>query len=173
MKTDKLKYPIGKYNPGKISMDKLEEWIDGIEKFPSLLRKTVKGLNEKELLKTYRPEGWNIRQLVHHLADSHMNSFIRFKLALTEDCPTIKPYEESNWATFPDANKQPIESSLLILEGLHSRWTTLLKNMSVTDFSKSFLHPEHKISTDLASTVGMYEWHGKHHLEHIKIAKKS
>ncbi|MFT4534055.1 MAG: hypothetical protein ACJA1A_000218 [Saprospiraceae bacterium] len=173
MDIEKLRYPIGKFSPGEIKTDEIEKWIEDITNLPVQLSKLIiKDVDEEALNYTYRPEGWNIRQLVHHLADSHMNAFIRFKLALTEENPTIKPYLEDKWATMNDVKKVPIESSLLILIGVHERLASVLGDMSVQEFSRKYTHPEHGKSLDLAYTAGMYSWHGRHHLEHIKSALK-
>jgi len=170
MDIEKLRYPVGKYNPGEIKLEMIENWIEELRNFPDLLTKTVKGLDEKTLQYTYRPEGWNIQQLVHHLADSHMNSIIRFKLTLTEDNPTIKPYLEAEWAKMYDVKEVPIEASLQILRGVHERLSTMLSDMGVLDFAKTYTHPEYGKTLDLAYTVGMYAWHGNHHLAHINAA---
>lgn len=170
MDIDKLRFPIGKYIPGEIKFDEIENWILDISKLPAQVRELIENIDDRSLNYTYRPEGWSIRQVVHHLADSHMNAFIRFKLALTEDNPTIKPYYEDRWAKMQEVRDSPIEASILILEGLHMRWTALLKDMNVKEFSREYTHPEHGKSIDLAFTVGMYSWHGRHHLAHIKNA---
>lgn len=173
MDIEKLKYPIGKYSPGEIKFHEIESWIEDIANLPVQLSKLIIANKDKETLNyTYRPEGWSIRQLVHHLADSHMNAFIRFKLALTEDNPTIKPYLEAKWAAMHDVKNVPISSSLLILIGVHERLASVLRDMSAPDFNRKYTHPEHGKSLDLAYTTGMYSWHGRHHLEHIKSALK-
>ena len=170
MDIEKLKYPIGKYSPGEIKFDEIQKWIEDITNLPKQLSEILKSVNEEALSYTYRPEGWSIRQLVHHLADSHMNAFMRFKLSLTEENPTIKPYLEAKWAAMHDVNEVPIESSLFILQGVHTRLASLLRDMSVQEFSRIYTHPEHGKSFDLAYTLGMYSWHGRHHLGHIKGA---
>ncbi|MDF1694418.1 MAG: putative metal-dependent hydrolase [Saprospiraceae bacterium] len=172
MNIENLKYPIGKYNPGEIKMDVIKEWIEELRTFPSGLEEVLSQVDHDSLLYTYRPGGWNIQQLVHHLADSHMNSLIRFKLALTEDNPIIKPYLEAQWSEMYDVHHVSIESSIKILKGVHARLSSLLSNMSILDFAKTYTHPEHGKSLDLAFTVGMYAWHGNHHLEHIKAANQ-
>ncbi len=170
---DELKYPTGKFKwPKEISADEIKNWIDVIEKFPSLLKNEVENLSDAELALVYRPDGWNIRMVVHHCADSHSNAFARFKLALTEDKPTIKPYIESLWATLPDVTEAPIEWSLQILEGLHKRWNVLLRSLSVTDLQKVFIHPDHGRELKLESVIALYAWHCNHHLAHVKQAKK-
>jgi len=172
MDIQKLRFPIGKYSPGEIKFDEIERWIEDIVNLPTELKKVLENVDEEALNYTYRPEGWSIRQLVHHLADSHMNAFIRFKLALTEDNPTIKPYLESQWAMMHDVKEVPVSSSVQILEGVHTRLAAVLKDMSVQEFSRRYTHPEHGKSLDLAFTVGMYSWHGRHHVAHIKGALK-
>ena len=173
MNLEELRFPIGKYIPGEITIPVIESWIDDISALPSELNKALDGTDDASLEYVYRPDGWSIRQLVHHLADSHMNSLIRFKLALTEDNPMVKPYLENVWAKMDDVYDVPISASMQILEGVHARLTALLRGMSVTDFSKRYTHPEHGKSMDLAFTTGMYSWHGRHHIEHIKLALKS
>ena len=168
---EKLKYPVGKFNkPENISPEMLKDYISVIESFPQGIRQEVESLTEQQLSNTYRPEGWTIRQLVHHCADSHQNAFTRFKLALTENQPTIKPYMEALWAELADS-ELPVEPSLKILEGLHLRWTVLLKSMSPEDFQKSFMHPEHNRLFLLEESLALYAWHCRHHLEHIRLAK--
>lgn len=170
---EKLKYPIGKFKkPTIIDNEKIENWIHTIEEFPIKIISEVNNLNVQELKKTYRPDGWTIQQIVHHCADSHINSFIRFKLTLTENTPTIKPYFENLWAELPESNEFPIESSLKILQGIHQRWAYLLKNISQTDLDKQFKHPETNELINLKTNIGIYAWHCKHHLTHIKNAKK-
>lgn len=168
-----LKYPIGRFlNPSNIDNQQIEDWIETIENFPEKLNQEVCNLNEQELNQTYRPGGWTIRQVVNHCADSHMNSIIRFKLTLTEDIPTIKPYAEHLWAELADSKNYPIESSLKLLKGLHERWVTLLKSLSETDLEKQYKHPATNTLVTLKSAIGLYAWHCEHHLEHVKNAKK-
>lgn len=163
-----LKYPIGRYQRQQaVHATQIEQWIGEIEVFPNQLRKVLKSLPEEGVKWRYRPGGWTIQQVVHHCADSHMNSFIRFKLCLTEDTPTIKPYHEALWAELPDANSVPIMSSLSILEGLHSRWFRLLESLSGADIDKGVRHPEYSGVMTLRDLIGLYAWHGKHHLAHI------
>lgn len=128
-------------------------------------------LSETTLELTYRPSGWTIRQVVHHCADSHMNAFIRFKLALTEDSPTVKPYREEFWAELPDILNLPIEPSLQILEGLHQRWATLLRSFGSREWMAGYIHPEHGKHVGLDEATGEYAWHCRHHLAHIRVAK--
>lgn len=170
---EKLKYPIGKFVvPNQITKEHLQEWINIIEAFPETLKKILSNLEENQLKLIYRPEGWTIEQVVHHCADSHMNSFIRFKLALTEDKPIIRPYFEDRWAKLPDVLNVDLSASLEILYGLHHRWVVLLKSLEEKDLNKEFVHPEHGITTSLKENIGIYAWHCQHHLAHIKQAIK-
>jgi hypothetical protein len=169
---DKLRYPVGKFHQvGDIDKQQINDWIKIIEEFPGKLNDEVGKLSVGDLEKQYRPNGWTIRQVVNHCADSHMNSLIRFKLALTEETPTIKPYHENLWAELSDTKSFPIESSLKILEGLHARWINLLKSLSDQDLEKQFKHPETNALISLKTNIGIYAWHCEHHLAHVKIAK--
>ena len=168
---EKLKFPTGKFlRPDPISKNDLETWIATIENFPSNLKILTSTLSVEELNWIYRPKGWNIKQVVHHCADSHINSFIRFKLALTEDVPTIKPYEEALWAELADGNSNDILPSLQIIEGVHTRWVLLLKSLGSTELKRQFFHPENLKIASLEETIGVYAWHCNHHLAHIKQA---
>ena len=168
---EKLRYPIGKFKkPDKINRDQINDWIMEIAKFPERLASLVQNLSPEELSFAYRPDGWIIRQVVHHCADSHMNAFIRFKLTLTEDTPTIKPYFEDRWAKLADTINTPISESLKILEGLHIRWTTLLKSLNPDDWKREFVHPEQGRRITLEENAGIYAWHCNHHLAHVKQA---
>lgn len=175
MDIDQLRYPVGKFAaPVNVTADQRKLWIEEIKDLPSLLEGEVEGLSASDLLKVYRPDGWNITQLVHHLADSHMNSFIRFKLALTEDKPTIKPYLEGKWSQMPDNTKLDLKYSLAILKPLHHRWGYLLDHMSEEEFSNSgYIHPEKGRVQMLNEVLALYAWHCRHHLAHIRIAKNS
>lgn len=169
-----LKYPIGEYvkivAPTK---DQLALFISDIHLFPQRLREAVESLSQSQLDTRYRPDGWTIRQVIHHCADSHMNSFIRFKLALTEDNPTIKPYYEDRWAELIDG-KMAIEFSLHILDGLHTRWTALLDSLTDTELARTFMHPQHPTPFKIDEYIGMYSWHCNHHLAHVtELAKRS
>lgn len=171
MEIDKLKFPIGKFNfPQDVSHEELQRGIADIEQLPNILDHLLKDISEADLNKTYRDESWNVRQVVHHLADSHINSLIRFKWTLTEDTPTIKAYDQKGWALTADSAKASITDSLLILRGLHSRWVVLLRNLTESDLKKSFIHPQMKRNIRLEQNIALYAWHGKHHTEHIKIA---
>jgi uncharacterized damage-inducible protein DinB len=162
-----LRFPVGEFQMTETKLDdaQREELIQQIAETPGKLRAAVSGLDEAQLDTPYRPEGWTVRQVVHHVPDSHLNSYIRFKLALTEEEPTIKPYDEASWAMLEDS-KSPIEVSLTLLESLHERWVTLLRSLSAGDFARVFVHPERgKISLD--QNVALYAWHGRHHVAHI------
>ncbi len=168
---ENLKYPVGKFKaPENISSDQLQDWILQIDRFPSELENEFSNLSEAQLEWIYRPEGWSIRQVVHHLTDSHLNSFMRFKLALTEENPVIKPYQEDLWAELPDSRETPIGWSIHMLTGLHRRWVYLLEHLEPEDFAKTFFHPEQQRKVRLDRNVGIYAWHGLHHLAHVRQA---
>ena len=168
---EKLKYPIGKFTkPDHITETLIREWIEEIELMPSRLKTLTEKLTAKELAWRYRPGGWTIQHVVHHMADSHMNSLIRFKLALTEDNPIIKPYLEDHWANLPDSTGVAIQESIKILEGIHARWTHLLRSMDMDDFKKTFIHPERGRQIALGENLALYAWHSNHHLAHIRQA---
>lgn len=170
---ERLKYPIGKFSEPKIINDQLLfQWISEIESFPKRLIAEVKDLSENQLNTPYREGGWTVRKLVHHCADSHMNAFIRLKLALTENNPVIRPYFEDRWAEISEASHLEIEPSLKIIEGVHQRWVFVLKNLSEEEWNKTFQHPELHRTFTLKQAAGMYAWHGLHHLTHITNLKK-
>ncbi len=163
-----LQYPIGKFSPPmRVSEAQRAAFIADIEALPDQIRQVVQNLSDTQLDTPYRSGGWTIRQVVHHLPDSHANSYIRFKWALTEEHPTIKAYDEKLWADLPDAKHGDINASIDMLDGLHQRWASLLKNMSEDDWGKSFIHPETNKSVPLIYNLALYSWHGKHHLKHI------
>ncbi|HYF02570.1 MAG TPA: putative metal-dependent hydrolase [Patescibacteria group bacterium] len=169
---DLLRFPIGKFdNDVDITDDILKIWISEIEELPKQLREATKNLTSEQRDMPYRPGGWTVQQTIHHIADSHMNSFIRFKLALTEDLPTIKPYEEALWAELPDGKNMQIEISLQLLQALHERWVMLLKSLSEEQLNRKFIHPDSG-EVPLKTNIGIYAWHGKHHLAHITSLKK-
>lgn len=172
--SDELRYPIGKFEkPPRITLETIGRWIDEIDHLPLLLRKALHNITPKELDTPYRPGGWTIRQVVHHLPDSHMNSYIRFRWALTEDTPTIKAYDEAAWAELIDAKNANIEISLILLEAIHIRWSLLLRSLNLEQLHRSFVHPESGGEIRLDENIGLYAWHGKHHLTHIENALKS
>jgi len=161
------RYPIGKYEPKEFSTEQKEEWLNVIKDLPEALNKAVAGLSETQLQAPYREGGWSVRQLVHHIADSHTNAYIRFKLGLTEENPTIKPYEEKEWALLPDVEAVPISVSLTLLEALHTRWYAAIKDITEVQLHRTVVHPEHGRQMTLWFLLGMYAWHSKHHVAHI------
>lgn len=161
------RFPIGKFSYlGTPTEDQKQQFLDDIEQTPAQLRAAVRGLSDQQLDTPYRDGGWTVRQVVHHVPDSHMNSYVRFKLALTEDNPTIKPYQEHRWAELPEAKSAPIEVSLSLLENLHQRWMLLLRNLQPEDWKRTFSHPELGPML-LEKNLALYSWHGKHHVAHI------
>lgn len=164
-----LRYPIGHFvPPSNISDPQLKDWIAELEALPVKIRDLVSGLDDRQLDHPYRPDGWTVRQVVHHLSDSHHNSYIRFKWALTEDTPTIKAYDEKAWADLFDSRSAPIDLSLDHLEAIHRKLVFLLRGLDREQLGRSFLHPETGQATTLAENVGRYAWHGNHHLAHIE-----
>lgn len=174
MDIEKLKYPIGRLDRNqKFTEKNRKKWIKTIKKLPKRLEKVVNQLNEDQLNTPYRPEGWTVRQLIHHIADSHVNSYIRFRWALTEDSPMIKAYDEKSWAELPDAKDSDVGASLLILTGIHKRWVHLLESMTEDDFAREMGHPDWKNNLSLDFMSSLYAWHSKHHLAHItKLIKR-
>ena len=167
---DKLRYPIGKFeHKGPITTSDIQQWISDIEQLPGQLREAVGKLTPDQLETTYRPGGWTVRQVIHHIGDSHLNSLIRFKWALTEDTPVIKSYHEDRWAELQDYKDVPVEVSLAFIENLHKRWVILLRSLTAEQLSRQFIHPESG-SVSLDRNIGIYAWHGKHHLAHIATA---
>jgi len=161
------RYPIGKFHfEGPPSEAQRASLINDIEQAPAALRAAVKGLTPDQLETPYREDGWTVRQVAHHVPDSHMNAYVRFKLALTEDVPTIKPYAEDRWAQLTDTQSTPVEVSLALLESLHSRWVNLLRSLGPEDWKRTFRHPELGLIT-LEWNAGLYAWHGRHHVAHI------
>jgi uncharacterized damage-inducible protein DinB len=167
------RFPTGKltFDPD-VTGDKRRRWIESIRTTPAKLRAAVSGITERQLDTPYREGGWTIRQVVHHIPESHSNAFIRFKLALTEDAPTIKPYDEDAWAKLPDVSRAPIESSLALVEALHVRWVTLLDVMQDADFRRPLMHPERGQIT-LDTLLQIYAWHGPHHIGHVEIVRRA
>ena len=169
-KLSDLQYPIGKFNcPEIISMDQVNNWIQEIETLPVRIETLIKGFTEDQLETSYRPGGWNARQLIHHIHDSHHNGYIRFKWALTEDNPTIKAYNEQKWAELFDSKTAPIQLSLDVIKALHAKWVYFLKGLDDKDLKRAFIHPEGNVSISLAEDIGIYAWHGNHHLAHLEI----
>lgn len=164
---DALRYPVGQFHfPASVSATDLTRFLDQIEAAPARMRAAVSGLSDAQLDTPYRPGGWTVRQVVHHVPDSHMNSYVRFRLAVTEDSPTIKPYEEARWAELADARTLPVEPSLALLESLHARWVPLLRSLSAADWKRTFRHPELGL-VSLENNAALYAWHGRHHVAHI------
>jgi len=161
------RYPIGRFTPGPSPTPETRaQHIERIASAPSLMRQAVSGLNKEQLNTPYREGGWSVRQVVHHVPDSHMNAYVRFKLGLTEDTPSIKPYKEDAWAKLKDSELTPVEVSLNILESVHVRWIVLLKSMQPEDFHRPYVHPENGTNT-LDHLLSLYSWHGHHHVAHI------
>ena len=170
---EQLKYPVGKWKwPETVTENEIGEAIVAIADLPSQLIEAVKGLNDQQLDTPYRPEGWSIRQVVHHLADSHMNAYMRFKWALTEDNPTIKPYDQAKWAELADNKAEPMVS-LMIITGIHKRWVDIMQHMAASDWDLTLKHPEHNRQLILRMLVMQYAWHGRHHLQHILQCRQS
>ena len=161
------RYPIGKYSsPQEVTPALREQAISAIADAPTKLRAAVKGLNDEQLNTPYREGGWSVRQVAHHVPDSHLNAYIRLRLALTEHEPTIKPYEEARWAELEDAKSAPVEVSLNLLDSLHERWVRLLRSLKQEDYARTFRHPEHGLRT-VDWLLFLYAWHGRHHTAHI------
>lgn len=152
--------------PGSVSAGELATFVDQIAETPPRVRAAVAGLNDAQLDTPYRPDGWTVRQVVHHVPDSHMNSYVRFRLALTEDAPVVKPYEEARWAELHDARTMPIEPSLELLDSLHARWVPLLRSLTEGDWKRIFRHPDLG-PVRLEQNAALYAWHGRHHVAHI------
>jgi uncharacterized damage-inducible protein DinB len=161
------RYPLGKFSyDGPPSAEQRSSMIEEIERLPAALRAAVRDLSPQQVETPYREGGWTVRQVVHHLPESHMNAFIRFKLALTEDQPTIKPYAEELWAKLPDVESTPLEVSLALLASLHLRFVYMLRSLQPEDWKRSFHHPQHG-RVPLEKNLALYSWHGRHHLAHI------
>jgi hypothetical protein len=167
-----LRYPIGPFKrPASLSAAERRAAFDDIAAAPAKLRAAVHGLNESQLDTPYRPDGWTVRQVVHHVPESHFNAYTRFKLALTEDHPTIKPYDENAWAKTADVRSTPIETSLVLLESLHDRWVRLLESVSAAEFDRTLNHPENGVMS-LHQMLALYQWHGKHHVAHVTALRE-
>jgi hypothetical protein len=162
-----LKYPVGRYKwTGSASALDRSGWIDDIAAVPGQLRSAVAGLSAEQADTPYREGGWTVRQVVHHVPDSHMNAFVRFKLGLTETVPVIKPYDEGAWALLGDVAGTPVETSLVLLEKLHERWVVLLRSIAGKDWQRQIVHPEMG-ALSLDRVLGLYAWHGRHHVAHV------
>lgn len=166
-----LRYPIGKFTYAGPDTAARGAAIETIAELPERLRRAVQGMDDRKLDTPYRPGGWTVRQVVHHVPDSHVNAYVRFKLALTEDTPRIKPYDEAKWAELPDGRSGPLAPSFAILEGIHHRWTRTLRAMSPADFERKLEHPENGIMT-LDRMLALYAWHSRHHVAHITELSK-
>jgi uncharacterized damage-inducible protein DinB len=169
--SENLRFPVGKFQEVIVTKELRSQFIKTIEELPKQLREACSSLSDQQLETQYRPDGWTIKQVVHHVADSHAQSLSRFKLGLTEDSPTIKPYAEDEWAKLADGNHAPIELSLSIIDGVHGRWAILLNSMTDEDFAKKLNHPERGLY-DLDYFLSLYDWHSRHHLAHINELKK-
>lgn len=171
--TDDPRYPIGKYEPQLFSPEQKEKWLLDLKFLPEELERSVLNLDAPQLHTPYRDGGWTVQQLIHHLADSHMNAYIRFKLGLTETNPTIKPYEEKEWAILADNELVPINVSLTLLHALHQRWYAAIKDITDADWERTVVHPEKGRQMSLWFLLGLYTWHGRHHTAHITSLRKS
>lgn len=170
---EKYSYPIGRFVPAEsYSPRTIAQWIASIRSIPLLLDTCIENLDEAQLNTPYRPGGWNIIQVVHHIADSHMNAYVRLKLTLTEDKPVIKPYEEQLWAELPDVTEVPLNVSITLAHALHRRWTSVLSQMKDEDWLREYYHPGDKIYVPLWQMTNMYHWHGKHHTQQILSLRK-
>ena len=164
---DPLRYPIGRFQKQEsLSPDQRASALRSLHQSPQKLHQAVNDLSTEQLDTPYREGGWTVRQLVHHLADSHMNAYVRMRLALTEDWPTVKPFNEAQWAKLADARLGPVESSVEILSALHARWVMLLTSLNEEDWKKGYVHPENGRQT-IEQVLALYDWHGRHHLAHI------
>ena len=170
---EEIRYPIGKVKlPEVITEQDIKTWISVLEETPEKLKYLVRNLNEKQLDTPYREGGWTIRQVLHHLVDSHMNSYIRFKWTLTEEEPVIKAYFEDRWADLPDTKDAPVDLALQALEALHAKWTYLLQGLSSDQLKRCFIHPESNSKVSLEQNIGIYAWHSEHHIAHIEQLMK-
>jgi hypothetical protein len=170
--TDALRFPTGKFTrPPSYDPATRATYIDAIARTPADLRSAVTGLSSSQLDEPYRPGGWTLRQVVHHVPDSHMNAYVRFKLALTEDAPVIKPYDEARWAELEDSRTTPIETSLQLLDAIHDRWVRILRAMSPSDYAREYTHPEMG-RNPLDFMLALYAWHGPHHIAHISALRE-
>jgi uncharacterized damage-inducible protein DinB len=167
------RYPVGTFQRRDVlTPEERAQCIEQIAAVPQAMRDAVAGLTPEQLETPYRDGGWTLRQVVHHVPESHMNSYMRFKFALTEETPTVKPYDEARWAQTPEVRDTPIETSLALLEALHDRWVRLLRAMSADDFARTLKHPEHDGTMTLDTMLGLYAWHGRHHTAHITTTRE-
>jgi hypothetical protein len=167
------RYPIGRFTrPSALTPAERSQAIAVIEQCPAAMAAAIKGLNDAQLDTTYRDGGWTLRQVVHHVADSHMNAYTRFKLALTENIPTIKPYDEAKWAELADGRSPLVQESIALLTGLHARWVYLLRHMQPSDFARQLTHPEWQGPMSLDQVLALYWWHSRHHVAHITSTRQ-
>ncbi len=171
MSTDP-RYPIGKYEPKPYSEQQKQAWLLDLQFLPEALERAINNLDEAQLNTPYRDGGWTVKQLVHHVADSHMNAYIRFKLGLTEDKPTIKPYEEQDWALLADNDLVPINVSLTLLHALHLRWVATIKDLTEEQWNRLVVHPAANREMSIWFLLGLYAWHGNHHVAHITTLRE-
>ena len=169
-----LRYPIGRFTrPVEVTRTDRAEYIEAIGRAPTALRDAVRGLSDDQLDTPYRPDGWTVRQVIHHVPDSHVNAYVRFKLALTEVEPTIKPYDEAAWAALPDGRGPLVAESLAFLDALHARWMYMLRAMETSDFARRLIHPDHPgAPMTLDVMLALYAWHGRHHVAHVTALRE-
>lgn len=170
--TTDLRYPIGHYEPQPFSDKQKQSWLNDIKFLPQMLEASIENLDEAQLLTPYRPGGWTVQQVVHHVADSHINAYTRFKLGLTEDNPTIKPYEEKLWADLKDVENIPVNISITLLYALHTRWHAAISDLTIPEWERAVVHPEHGKKMTIWYLLGMYAWHGRHHVAHINSLRE-
>jgi len=164
-----LRYPIGRYKkPETYNLTDIKEWVEVLDALPGWLDLCIENLDEEQLRIPYRPAGWNTNQVIHHIADSHMNAYIRVKLALTEDNPTIKTYKEAEWALLPDVEIVPVNVSNTLIHALHRRWVATLKALQPEEWDRTFYHPEHQRNIPIWEVTALYAWHSRHHMEQIR-----
>ncbi len=169
-----LMYPVGRYQkPDALTAELKNEWLNVLANMPSWLDASIENLDEAQLQVPYREGGWTIQQVIHHIADSHLNAFVRVKLALTEDNPTVKPYDEKAWAELPDTKVVPVNVSVTLIHALHRRLVTLLENISAEDWQRTYYHPEHKRNFPIWEVVALYAWHSRHHTAHIRNLRET
>jgi hypothetical protein len=166
------RYPIGKYEAQPYAEKQKKEWLQDIQFLPALLEQSLENLDEHQLQTPYREGGWTLKQVVHHLADSHINAYVRFKLALTEENPTIKPYQEALWAQLDDVERVPVNISVTLLYTLHSRWHAAMLQLDEAGWQRTLVHPQHNRQMSLWQLLGMYAWHGRHHVAHITTLRE-
>ena len=167
------RYPIGKHrHPDSVSTEQRARFIDQIAACPAAMREAVRGLDDARLDTPYRDGGWTVRQVVHHVPDSHLQAYVRIKLALTEDEPTIKAYEEARWAELPEARSAPIEMSLSLLDAVHARWMAALRSLTPAHFARRYFHPQQQRHLSIDQTLALYAWHGRHHVAHIQTLRE-